>query len=220
MIQRLILILLLLLGMVPEAHGAPVKIQVIHLEGPHGLDPTEAFVAAEEAAKFIRAKTGVDARISVFKTQPDPSAHLNTFDLMVRRLDLLGGIFTRSGDIKKTYITHFVLPPAWYGEKLIMGGWAKRVCAVGAPRGNFSYSNAMFFNPLILERPYRFTASIAAIAHEMMHVLGASHVESQTIMHPGALSFSINSLPEVDEVSIRQIKRCVTFAQRRQRNAN
>lgn len=220
MIQRLILILLLLLGTIPEAHGAPVKIQVIHLTGPYGLDSVEAFVAAEEAAKFIRTKTGVNVAIRVFKTQPDPSAHLNTFDLMVRRLDLLGGIFNRSGDIKKTYITHFILPPAFLGEKLIMGGWSKKVCSVGAPMSNFSYSNAMFFNHLIPERPYRFTASIAAVAHELMHLLGAGHVESQTIMNPGALAFSINSLPEVDDVSIRQIKRCVTFAQRRQANAN
>lgn len=221
--MRAIIAFLLSLTLVSSLEAEPLKravrLQVVYLSGPYALTPTQAFIATHEALSYIRMETGVEVTLEKWIEHNDPSSKYNDFLDSTTRLAYLGDWAKRHGILSDKYITHFILPPLWLDPKtLAIAGYSQCECSVGKKGANYSESNALFQNVLKEGQPYRYTPSVAAIAHEILHQLGASHAESATIMHPNALALSIDALPHIDPVSMKQINRCLTNRLKRSRN--
>ena len=85
--------------------------------------------------------------------------------------------------LKKREVLHVLAPPLVVNNIKYMGG-AALVCS--APKGGYSYSNAMDINS---RGANRVVHSIHGFMHEILHAIGAYHSDvAGNIMHPDALS--------------------------------
>jgi len=84
--------------------------------------------------------------------------------------------------LKKREVLHVLAPPLVVNNIKYMGG-AALVCS--APKGGYSYSNAMDINSRGANRVIH---SIHGFMHEILHAIGANHIDATgNVMHPDAL---------------------------------
>jgi hypothetical protein len=184
----------IILMTVATAEAQPVKINVIGVvsklestgqAGPISMPLQLQRKVARVGIKRVQAK-GINISEGTFRPVADPFPE-NRFgtDLAVIFREFSAG-FNRARDlklIKPKTVTHIIAPPfVVYGSRYI--GGAAFVCS--APRGGYSYSNAVEFNS---RGASRVVHSIHGFMHEILHAVGAYHSDAAgNVMHPDALS--------------------------------
>lgn len=186
--------LFLLLLLATKVEAEPVKINVIGVvsklestgqAGPISMPIQLQRKIARVGIKRVAAR-GINIVEGTFRPVADPFPE-NRFGT---ELAVIFGEFSawnfRARDlklIKPKTVTHVIAPPfVVYGSRYI--GGAAFVCS--APRGGYSYSNAVEFNSRGFSRVVH---SIHGFMHEVLHAVGAYHSDvAGNIMHPDALS--------------------------------
>lgn len=101
---------------------------------------------------------------------------------------------------KRQRAVHFLVPPVVVNGVKWMSGVSSMKC-----KSAVSYSVIENFNS---KGEGRWLHSLTAMAHEIGHSLGSEHINTPTVMHPGALVYVNDKLLDFDQQSIQEMGRC------------
>lgn len=183
---------------------AEAQVRSVTLVAAQGLNSKtnkEILSQYEEVKKYVFEQTGIVLKLKKFVVVKNPADRL--FDDYYQDLDVFNRLKWWGSKRFNSQIVFFVTNPFREGfkpEYYMLG--RGEVC------GKYAYSTAQNWNDL---GQYRSFHSTVAMAHELLHVLGAKHLESDdiNIMKPGTLFFlKSEEMPRLDPVSLAEIKKC------------
>lgn len=160
------------------------------------------------------ANKGINISIGWFKQKLDPFKVYrvgNSLNVIFSEYSSWVYKAAELGYLEQKKVVHILAPPFIVGSGRFIGG----VAAVCSARGyGMSYSNATLRNSKGLSR---FIHSLHGFMHELLHALGAEHVEFPiSIMHPDAaleLDKQINAggprRLNILDISRNQVFRCI-----------
>lgn len=198
----------LFLGVIVSAasHGQEIKINLVAAQGENSMSKDEILGLFYSARDYIKANTGVTLKLKRFVETWNPADKI-FFDYY-EAVNVLGKLHVWKSKRFKNERTFFVTNP--FRERVdgvtqyYMLGYTY-VC------GTTGYSTAQSWNDLGQGRRVH---SLVAMIHELLHLIGAKHLESEDVnmMKPGTLFFLGNStvLPRLDPVSVGEIKKCLS----------
>ena len=183
------------------ARADPVRVHLIHLTGPGAVEEGEVAVIWSEARRFLRA-AGVRASLYRITRVPARRWELNTVSAQPTWLSFWRGVAGRAGWGQDGEVVHFIAPPVVSGEGEILTGIASGVCV---PHRPFSLSSATASGS---GTAVPLTKSALALAHEVLHLFGAGHLEgAPNLMSAGALA-SFPASRHVLARTRRQVRAC------------
>lgn len=208
-----ILLSLLTLLLAQTLHAQQTaRVLFIQVHGENELTH-EQVEAVIDSQKIIYSSIGVRlVSLGILEMQ-DIAPELNSSALISTRTKQLltyGRWARRNGLVGPRRMVHFIFPHSIEGY---IGGVARGTCTYGTRQG-YSLSNATIYN-LRLEN--RMLHSITAAAHEIGHILGASHTpdDSFDIMNTNILPMvSQFGVPSFAPRSGNQIRKCLKRARR------
>lgn len=192
-------ILCFLLGKL--AHGQVRTVTLVAAQGLNSKLEKEILSQYEDVKSYIQKETGITLKLKKFVVVKNPADKL--FDDYYQDVDAFTRLKWWGSKRFNSQIVFFVTNPFREGFKpeFYMLGRGE-VC------GKYGYSTAQNWNDL---GQYRSFHSTVAMAHELLHILGAKHLESDdiNIMKPGTLFFlKDNSMPRLDPITLAKIKKC------------
>lgn len=180
-----------------EAQTIPVNIVIVK----HSYaTPTEQQVYLRYAIERIK-ELGVTLKIKKLKIVSD-TIKQNSLKQYTKRLSPWQNLAHYKGWCSDKEMCFMLLPPVFVGTEAFGGGVAQGICRVTGT----AYAIARKYNSFGVNRSL---SSITAMSHELGHLLGASHIDTKTIMNDAAMSIGELRLPW-DIVSREQVNRCVS----------
>lgn len=114
--------------------------------------------------------------------------------------------------LPRNQLLYVMIPPFWDRSVAWIAGQAYAICGIRRTTLPMAVGNAEVYNQ---DGAYRWYHSAAVLAHELGHLFGAYHCQSQTIMHPAVTGLLIEmSAVRFDIVSAKQIRKCVNLENR------
>lgn len=194
--MRLIALLALIITLFPSPSWG-LDVDLILVKG--GVTRQQAIQAFIYARGKI-SEVGVDIRLRSVKVVPNtgPTVNLSNWNKQF----WYWARWAYSHGYKRKGLTYVMIPPFYDNGVPYIGGQAEGVCS---PRG-YAVGNAEMVNHLGLDRFYH---SATIMAHEIGHLLGASHTSEQSIMNVGALSYIPVTSLSFSPSSGGKIRRCL-----------
>lgn len=170
-----------------------ISLTLVRVEGAYAITEDQALEVYQESAKIIgpAARVKLIKFISVKEYLPKKSIALARYKNTLERTKLKR---VRWVARRKNSLLHVLRPPVQEGGKL----WINGAAVICSPKG-VSYSSATEFNA---SGEARLQHSAAAMAHEILHALGAHHLVGDNIMNADALH-----LPEPWNLTVHPITR-------------
>jgi hypothetical protein len=181
---------------------ADISINLVVAKGPNGLTNAEIDDLFNAANLQFMMQMGEPLIIKKYRVinNPFPKEQKN-LSKRLRLLRLWDAWFDRRR--VGADINFAITPPFEDGGKYWLAGFSESVCKRGAD----GYSTAEMVND---EGTPRFNHSLVAFMHEIGHIVGAPHEDSNTIMHADALART-DSMSKIrySNQTIRRMKQCI-----------
>lgn len=181
---------------------AEVRVNLIVAQGPNSLTKEEADQLFNESNIQFTSQIGEPLVIRNYRfvTNPFPEEQ-KSLSKRLRLLRLWDGWLERRA--LSAEVNFVITPPFEEGGKYWLAGYAEGVCK----RKGVAYSTAERFNN---DGAPRFEHSKVAFLHELGHLVGAPHEDSNTIMHADATARtdSMTKIRYSNQTSER-IKKCL-----------
>ncbi len=181
---------------------ADITVNLVIAQGPNSLTKQEADQLFNEANIQLTSQIGQPLRIKHYRFISNPFAEeQKSLSKRLRLLRLWDGWFKRRG--VGADVNFAITPPFEDGGLYWLAGYAEGIC----DRGGVGYSTAETHNNYGAPR---FEHSKVAFLHELGHLIGAPHEDSNTIMHGDATARtdSMTKIRYSNQTSER-IKKCV-----------
>ena len=202
--KLLLLLLLITLVLVStQAEARTFSLDIIQSHGPKEVSRQEAIGMFKFAqARLAEAGIKIKLRRCSFTGKRNPAVNITNWPNQFYWWAKQG----YSKRLLKNQLLYIMLPPFW-DEIYWIGGQAYAVCGIRRTLFSFAVGNAELVTSFGVDRWYH---SAMIMVHELGHLFGARHIDTDTIMNPGAtgLPVSMVTLPW-DIKSIQQIQRCI-----------
>lgn len=183
-----------------------VKLLVILVTGAGGLTKNQTAQMQAEVRERLRLEVGVDVQLRALQRRHDLYPNLKNLPANVQRFYSWKMWLIKKGLMKRGRLTYLVFPPMPHSDgKLYIGGLSDGICEFKRFY-SFASGNAELKNQ---DGKPRFQHSCLIMAHELLHQLGAIHIDSSpNVMHLNALSFMPSegswwALPILEETKAR-----------------
>lgn len=185
-------------------------LNLVAIPGFRAVDDAQVLEVYDRASWYFR-QVGITFRMKLIKRDSNPCSLFHNYVVMGSELECIKQDATAQGYRRKKVLTYYMLPP-WIivnepggPQTALIGGIAEKIC------GQVALGNATP-NQLKdgVEGESRIDHSAVVLAHEVLHMLCAKHVDtSPNLMHPDANYYTSEyggKLP-VHWVTQRQVKR-------------
>ena len=203
-IHKLLFIFCLCFLLGKLAHGQVRSITLVAAQGQNSKLPKEILAQYNDVKAYVQATTGIKLKLKKFVVVKNPADKL--FDDYYQDVDAFNRLKWWGSKRFNSNIVFFVTNPFREG---FFGNYEYYMLGRGEVCGKYAYSTAQNWNDL---GQYRSFHSTVAMAHELLHVLGANHLESNdiNIMKPGTLFFLGDSkvMPRLDPITLAEIQKC------------
>lgn len=192
-----------------HAQTQPIlSVALVHVQGQNALTKERALTLFNEAAKVYEQELGIRLQLKSFRTRSDPfKGRYQTLGTRDRStlLRLWEGWFRRHNEGSVLRIS--LLPPVWNNNKYWLAGIANGICTYKGRINPVAYSNGEELNQ---DGEARFYHSVVGFTHELSHLAGASHDDSNpNIMHPAALNYAASGELHFNYQAKEQIYACI-----------
>jgi len=181
---------------------AEITVDLVVAQGPNSLTKQEADQLFNEANMQFTSQIGEPLVIKRYRfiTNPFPEEQ-KKLSKRLKLLRLWRGWFNRNGgtgDIKVA-----ITPPFAEGGKYWLAGYANGTCR----RKGTAYTTAEAYNDAGAPR---FEHSKVSFLHELGHLVGGQHEDSNTVMHADAIART-DSMSKIrySNQSAERIKKCI-----------
>lgn len=182
--------------------NAEITVNLVVAQGPNSLTKQEADQLFNESNIQFVSQIGEPLRIKHYRfiTNPFPEEQ-KKLSKRLRMLRLWDGWFARRG--VGADINFAITPPFEEGGLYWLAGYSEAICK----KGGVAYSTAEVFNNYGAPR---FEHSKVAFLHELGHLVGAPHEDSNTIMHADATART-ESMTRIrySNQTTERIKKCI-----------
>ena len=176
-----------------------IKIKVVYVIDQGWIGSENANLVSKDLKKYLRATFPVKIKLVSGKIFLPSSGSPET------QLEQAKAFSKANGDNKIYNAIHYIFPAFNIGGLLYIGGMSY-VCGVNNPERNSSVSNATVTS--MSTGQDRLRHSVISAAHEIGHMLGASHVKSNTLMNYQVLGLDLTNI-RLSATNANQIKACV-----------
>ena len=200
--MKYIIILFALFVAAPAAAQFPIRAHVVLVGGVDSLPREELPTVWYEGREHLN-RTGLSVKATRLTQMYEIAPQLATLSSRKTQLYAWKKYARKNKFHRGVDVVHIILPPIYEGGLNWFAGIANGICQSGTEA--ISLSNAGYDTAGNL----RLLASSIGIAHEMAHVLGAGHTETNDLMNTRALELvkTIYPLP-VAATTIKGIKKC------------
>ena len=209
-----LVVLLCLLPCLTEAQ-TPIRVHLVKVSGDHQLSLPDAATVWDSAAALV-AGAGVDLRLAKVTLINDIKPKYGTLDRREARLYFWLSQARRRGYFKNVDTVHFMFPPIHDKDQYWFAGLAVGECVFR--QNAMSYSNTGISKGGTVQ----LRKSAVAVAHEILHTVGAKHTTGTDLMNTGALALADRTWPlQVAPITINEVNLCQQKrkARNRQRKA-
>lgn len=176
-----------------------IKIKVVFVTGDNWVGVDNSRLITRQLRRYLDANISEDIRVFYGRISGLSAASPDSQLLLARQ-------YSSQSELDKKYdVVHYVFPPYLMDGVLYIGGMSY-VCSIKCPGKNSSVSNAEVYSSTT--GADRLRHSMIAAAHEIGHALGASHLNSKTLMNYQVLGFADGEV-KVDKQSLKQINQCI-----------
>jgi len=194
-----------------SAQSNVIKVDLISVAGENALTKSEALQSFKDTARIYAEETGLVLELAAFRRVGNPFGKWQQLSQQIPLLYKWQGWFQRHGP-SNTILHMAITPPLRSrvnGKKVYwIAGVANGTCRVN--RFGVGYATGEMKNQ---DGAARYVQSVVAVAHEVGHLLGASHDNTlpATIMNIAASSFveSLGGVMHFSQLSVNQIRQCV-----------
>ena len=194
---------LILILFAQSALAEPVKLKVFSATSlSHRIDSA---IIAQAAMRF--KGIGVKIKVASYRKIRDHFPQYSALSQVKYRFSIWQSYMAKKlwGTLKHNEIVVVLLNPAYGNGGLYVAGVANSVCGIHH-RFPFLVVNILEFRSS--GRPGVPFSGIA-LTHELGHIVGANHVNDQSIMDYGALAYSDIHPVNFSAVSVDEIKKCL-----------
>lgn len=186
----------------PALAQYPTRVHVVMVQGPDML-PSSFLPVTWDAAREHLYRAGVLAKATRFTAMYDVAPQLMTLSTRKAHLYAWQKYGRRNKFDKKVDQIHIITPPIAEGGFNWFAGMAYGFCQSGAKAISISTAG------IDISGNIRVTHSAIGIAHEMAHILGAKHTDTNDLMNTQALELvkTIYPLPVVAS-TLKEITKC------------
>ena len=194
--------LLLCFLTLPAFAQLPTRVHVVLVQGPDML-PASFLPTTWDAAREHLFRAGVLAKATRVTSMYDIAPQLTTLSTRKAHLYAWQKYARRNKFDKKVDQIHIITPPIYESGVNWFGGMAYGICMAGNKA--ISLSNA----GIDISGNIRITHSAIGIAHEMAHILGAKHTDTNDLMNTQALELVKRTYPlPVLASTMKEIQKC------------
>lgn len=201
LVKRLPLVLCFCLVSMAEAQHQ-VRVHLVKISGDHELSLPNTGTVWDSAAA-LTAQAGVSLRLARVTLINDIKPQYGTLNQRVNRLYYWANQARRRGYFRKVDVVHFLFPPIKDKGQYWFAGLAYNECARG--QNSISYSNGGTSTGGTVQ----IRKSAVAVAHEILHILGAKHSSQSDLMNTGALALVDSMWPlPVSQITTNEVNLC------------
>lgn len=199
------------------ASAQPIDIFLVSTLGKNALKNAEVADLVKHLDRLYRDQSGLRFRIIEHRRIPDLFKKWNCLSGNCRLMRLRGweGYFKKRS--RGNHVLHLaILPPIWEQGKYWLGGYASGICTYRHSLP-VAYAMAEMFNQ---DKAPRFISSLTTLAHEVGHLLGATHRSDPpwnlNLMYVQVLAIANQSYSVLKQIgsrflpeSLAEIQQCV-----------
>lgn len=180
----------------------PIRVHLVKVSGDHELSLPNTGTVWDSAAA-LAAQAGVSLQLAKVTLINDIKPQYGTLDQRVNRLYYWANQARRRGYLRKVDVVHFLFPPIKDKGQYWFAGLAYNECARG--QNSISYSNGGTSTGGTVQ----IRKSAVAVAHEILHILGAKHSSQSDLMNTGALALVDSMWPlPVSQITTNEVNLC------------
>ena len=194
--------------MIPQLCAFAVKVKIILIAGMGGVNQYDAKNIFYTVRSQYCIELGIDLKLTTLRNRKDLFPQFKSLSAQQQRYNAWKAWLISKNRLRTKRLTYLMFPPMPEGGKLWIGGLSSTICGYGKTK-SFSMGNAELYNQ---DNAPRYNHSIAIMKHELGHLVGADHDNSQpvTVMYSAPLPSvdSMGILP-FSELSKSQIYNCL-----------
>lgn len=186
------------------------ELSLVAIPGFREVDDAQVLEIYDRASYYFR-QVGITFRMKLIKRDSNPCAYAHNYVVQLMELECFKDDAKAQGYRRKKVLTYYMLPPwiiveqAYGPQTALIAGVAEKIC------GQVAIGNATATSLRDgVEGESRIDHSATVLAHEVMHLMCAKHIDSSpNLMHSAANVFTSEyggRLP-VHAITKRQAKR-------------
>ena len=186
-----------------ETGTALINVNLVVATGSHGVTLEEGLSIFEGAKLTLEEDLNLNLQLNRIEEIINPYSETNDQEQLFKAWSGWG---RENNLLSNDSLLVVIIPPYDFGDYWSFGGMASEICSVDS-NDSILISTAGPWSSQIPAQE-RFTKSAKTLAHEMAHLLGASHSENESLMSP-SLNFHIQADLGLDSHAINQINSCL-----------